>query len=200
MAGKSLAEMLKDYKGQKDTVVLGIPRGGVVVAYEIATQLHLPLDVVVVRKIGVPGFEEVALGAASEDGFILNEDIAQQCHFPKPLIESLADAKMKEAKVRASKFRKGKISLKGKAIILVDDGVATGVTMIMGIKILKKENPKKIVVALPVAQKEVAEKITKEVDEFFCLLKVDYLEGISQFYEDFRQVEDEEVMEYLKSA
>lgn len=198
-AGKELAAKLSAYKDQEDTIVLGIPRGGVVVAHEIAKELHLPLDVVIVRKIGVPGFEEVALGAASEDDYILNEDVAAMCHFPKPFIETLATAKMDEVKERIKKFRKKPLSVKDKTVILVDDGVATGATMLLAIKILKMKAPRKIVIALPVAQLDVAEKIAKEVDVLICLLKVDVLEGVSQFYEDFRQIEDEEVLEYLKA-
>lgn len=199
-AGERLAKKLSPFAGQKDMVVLGIPRGGVVVAAEIASALHLPLDVIVVRKIGAPGFEELALGAASEDDYFLNTDICNQLHLPQDQIQALIALKQREARERNHLFHVRALPLKDKVIILVDDGVATGASMMMAIKILKNKAPKKIIVALPVAQKEIADKIEEEAGSLVCILKVDVLGAVSQFYQDFREVLDNEVMECIKSA
>ncbi|MEW5897261.1 MAG: phosphoribosyltransferase family protein [Nanoarchaeota archaeon] len=199
-AGKLLAEKLSKYKNKKDVLVLAIPKGGVPVAYEIAKKLKAPFDIVVIKKIGMPGNEELALGAASIDDFYLNEELAEQVS--KQYLEEEVEVKQQEARKKLNLMRgkKKMYSVKDKVIILVDDGVATGATMIMGIKIIKKQSPEKVIVAIPVAPPITVLKLEKEADEVICLLQPEFFMSIGQFYNDFTQVEDEIAKKMLIGA
>lgn len=198
-AGQLLAKQLAQYKGKKDVLVLGIPRGGVQVAYEVSKALNLPLDVLVIKKIGFPGNEELALGAASLDDYYINQGLAQESQISQSYIDAQVKLKQQEVKERYQELRGNKpiYSVKNKTIILIDDGVATGATMIMAIQILKKQAPKKIIVAVPVAPPETVIKLKLIADEVVCLLEPANLMAIGQFYENFEQVETEEVKKCL---
>lgn len=201
-AGKKLAYELKKYKNRRDVVVLGIPRGGVVVAKEVARTLRVPLDVTVARKIGAPSNPEFAIAAVGEGGEIyLNPDIAHLKEAYLPYIKKESQRQKEEIKRRLALFRGGKkkITLKNKIIILVDDGIATGSTMIATILSIKKEKPKKVIIAVPIAPRESLEEIKKETDEVICLKVPELFFAVGQFYQDFPQTEDKEVIAILKN-
>ena len=197
-AGKQLAEALKKYKGE-DMVVYGLPRGGVVIAYQIARELNAPLDVVITRKIGHPDNPEYAIAAVSETGeMIYNE--REKAVAKGKWFEDAVEAEQKEAE-RRKIFLKGlkPIDPQDKIAIVVDDGVATGLTLRLAIKELRNKNPSKIVVAVPVIPKDVAEIIKKEANELVTLiLPADYLGSVGAYYHEFDQVEDVEVIRLLR--
>lgn len=200
-AGQKLAARLEQYKNQ-DVVVYALPRGGVPVAKEIARELNCPLDLVIIRKIGHPGNPEYALGAITEDGRLVvdEEDLAR---VDPQWFEAEKNKQLQEAKRRRELYLKGQepISATGKIAILVDDGIATGSTMLVAVKKIKQENPKKVVVAVAVSPKETARKFTGEADEFVAVTVPDIFWGaIGYYYDDFRQVSDEEVMNMLQGA
>ncbi len=199
-AGKLLAEKLSKYKNRKDALILAVPRGGIPVGYEIAKELNLPLDVVVIKKMGMPGNEELALGAASVDDYYLDEELAEQVS--QQYIEDEIKVKQQEAKEKLKLMRgkKKMYSVRNKIIILVDDGVATGATMVMGIRMLRKLHPKKIIVAIPVASPATALKLEQEADEVACLWQPEFFLAIGQFYNDFTQVENGVAKKMLKEA
>lgn len=202
-AGRQLAGKLAKYKSRKDALVLAIPRGGVVVGYEIAQELGITLDIIIIRKIGYPGNEELAIGAAGLDDYYLNEETVRQ--LPEDYVKKEIQRKQNEARekyelLKGKKGRKGKPKIKNKIIILVDDGVATGATVFMGIKILKKQGAKKVIVAVPVGPPETIAKLRKAADEAICLAQPEYFMALGEFYQDFRPVEDEEVKRLLGLA
>jgi len=199
-AGKLLSQALEKYKKKKDVLVLAIPRGGVTVAYEVTNNLSLPLDVIVIKKIGHPSNEELAMGAAGMDSYIVNEDVA--AGISEELIKEQAKIKQAEIKKRYHLLRGDKpmYKVKNKTIIIVDDGVATGATMLMAVKILKKEHPKKVVVAIPVAPPDTVTRLEKVADEVVCLSQPPSFMAIGQFYEDFSQVETAEAKRLLLEA
>ena len=189
-AGQVLAERLQNTKAD---LVLGIPRGGVVVAAEIAHELNLPLDIIVTRKIGASTQPELALGAVDPDG----ETVLDQA-----LLDQLKiDEEMKEIKRRENLYRHTRPGLaklvNGKTVILVDDGMATGVTTLAAVKYLKRHGAK-VILAVPVAPQEVVDKIRSEVDEAIFLEIPEYFQAVGQFYQSFDPVSDEEVVQYLK--
>lgn len=199
-AGKQLSLRLKKYKDKKNILVLGLARGGVVVAAEIARNLSLPLNVLVPRKIGAPGNPEVAIGAVSEEGEIyLKSSVIAQVEASPVYIEEEAKKERQAAIKRASLYReKAPLEdLKDKTILLVDDGIATGSTMLVEIQSLRKKGVKQIVVAVPVAAIDAWTLMEKLADEAVCLSVEEHLFGISQFYDDFSQVSDQEVIELL---
>lgn len=201
-AGKLLARHLKQYKGQKNIMVLGIPRGGVVVAAEVAESLKLPLDIIVTRKIGHPNQPELAVGAVDEDGEVV--DSAREFGEISELME-IVKKEVAEIKRREAVYRQGKkpLDIAGKTIILVDDGIATGSTTLAAINYLKKHQAKKIILAVPVASQEAVEKVIKqlgEVGEVIVLETPQYFQAVGQFYYQFEPVEDEEVVQLLKQA
>ena len=201
-AGIRLASKLLHYKDRKDVLVLALPRGGVVVGFEIANLLHCPLDMIIIRKIGFPGQPELAIGAVSETGtVVLNEDIISTHDVTTDYIEREILKQKKEISRRMSVYRSGKSipQLEEKIIILVDDGVATGATMKAAISTLKKEKISKLVVALPVSSQEAEIEIKKTVDEWVCLETPELFMAISNYYQDFTQVSDEEVKALLES-
>lgn len=200
-AGVQLASRLKEYKGKEAVLVLALPRGGVVTGYEIAKSLNVPLDIVIVRKIGFPGQPELGIGAVSETGTtVMNENIISAYGISKEYIEREMSKQKEEISRRVKLYRKGKrlSGLEGKTVILVDDGVATGATMKVAIATLKEEKLKKLIVALPVAPPGTAEEIEKMVDEFICIETPDDFMAVGSYYYDFTQVSDEEVVELLE--
>jgi len=199
-AGRQLAEKLQKYKG-KDTLILAIPRGGLVIGFALAKALGAPLDIIVTKKIGYPGDPEYAIGAVGPNkAVIVNEDAAKDV--PKDYI----DEQVKEISAAINeKYRKykGKVeipNLKDKIVILTDDGVATGSTIKVSIELIKQQHPKKIVVAIPVGPPETIHEIAQQVDEIICLEQPTTFFAIGAFYDNFPQVEDEEAITYLKEA
>ncbi len=200
-AGKRLAEKLAHYRDKADVVVLGLPRGGVTVAREIAEALHFPLDILIVRKIGAPGSPELAVGAVSETGSVVfNEDIISVYGVSKGYCEREIARQKEEITRRIDLYRGGEglSSLAGKTVILVDDGVATGATIKAAISTLAKEGIARLVVALPVASLEAEQEIAKMVDELICLQAPAGFMAVSNYYYNFTQVEDEDVVAMLK--
>lgn len=200
-AGQRLARLLEKYRGQ-EAVVYALPRGGVVVAKEIARELHCPLDLIIVRKIGHPRNPEFGIGAVTEAGrMFLNEAIVRTLD-PKWL-EAEIDKQQKEAQRRRELYLKDTepVEVKGKTAIIVDDGIATGSTMFVAIKELRHRQPARIVVAVPVSPKDTAEAVKQEVDEFVAISAPDYFLGaIGAYYDDFAQVSDAEVISWLKDC
>jgi len=198
-AGKQLAVILQKYRN-KDVVIFALPRGGVPVAKEIAREFNSPLDLLIIRKIGHPYNPEYAIGAISEGGLlILNEDELRT--IDKNWLEDELEKQKREARRRRELYLKNKspIDAKGKIAIIIDDGIATGSTMLVAIKELRRRQPEKIVVAVPVAPKDTAELIKKEVDEFIAIFIPEYFLGaIGAYYEDFTQVSDEKVIALLE--
>lgn len=201
LAGKMLANALREYKKKKNTMVIGLPRGGVVVADVVARELGLPLDLVVPRKIGAPGNPEFAIGAITEKGEpILNQEVVSAYGISKDYIEKTAAEEKMEAKRRLEVYRKDRppLTLKNKEIILIDDGIATGLTMLAAIKSCKDKGAKKIIVATPCGAKDSINQISKKVDRVVCLHTPTFFGAVGAFYEEFAQTEDEEVIEIMK--
>ena len=199
-AGIQLASALSSYCGRPDVVVFGIPRGGVVVAWEVAKSLRAPLEVVIIKKLGYPGNPELALGAASPDAFFLNEDLASSV--PKSYIDEEVRSKQREARDRVTLLRGSHkpIEVASKVAILVDDGVATGASMMLAIKVLRSMKPSSIVVAVPVAPPDSINELKLVADEVVVVLQPRDFFALGQFYSDFTQVSDEETKEILKEG
>lgn len=196
-AGQLLAKRLKDISAD---LVLGIPRGGVVVAKEVTEQLQLPLDVLVVRKIGAPFQPELALGAVDPDGEVVwEEDLIREVGVKKEGLGDIIKNEWKEVKRREDVYRagKGQLNVDGKTVILVDDGIATGATTLAAITYLKRHGAL-VALAIPVASKEALDKIKPQVEELVVLEIPEYFHAVGQFYQDFPQVSDEEVVSLLK--
>ncbi|MGA7794121.1 MAG: phosphoribosyltransferase [Candidatus Acidiferrales bacterium] len=202
-AGKELALRLRKYANRDDVIVLGAPRGGVPVAFEVATELRAPLDVFVLRKLGVPGREELAFGAIASGGVrILNRDIVEGLGITGLDIERVTRVEKQELERRERAYRGGKAPLdaSGLTVILVDDGIATGSTMKAAIRALRQMKPARIVTAVPVAPPSTCSQLQFEADELVCLEMPQPFHGVGQFYSDFSQVSDEEVKELLDNA
>ena len=202
-AGKRLADKLKKYKEKKDVVVLALPRGGIVIGYEIAKKLNLKLDIILVQKIGAPNNPELGIGALSEGGVsYLEKNIIKHLGLKKQDVKKAKEIAYFKLKIRISKYRINRplLSLKGKIIILVDDGLATGVTAQAAIKFIKKHNPKKIIFASPVSSYESLKEIKKKADEAVSLLSPYDLFSIGYYYNDFSQVEDQQVLDMLNDV
>jgi putative phosphoribosyl transferase len=202
-AGRRLAEKLQRYAGGADVIVLGLPRGGVPVAYEVAQRLHAPLDVFIVRKLGVPGFEELALGAIASGGVrVLNEDVVRALPNANELVESVTARELAELQRREQTYRDGRPApeLRGRIAILVDDGLATGATMRAAVKALRQLGAAKIIVAVPVGAADTCRELEQEVDETVCVMAPEWFQAVGQFYEDFSQTSDDEVRELLTRA
>jgi len=202
-AGRLLAEKLENYVDRSDVVVLGLPRGGVPVAYEVAQRLGAPLDVFVVRKLGVPGFEELAAGAIASGGVrVLNEDVVRALPNADQLIESVTEKETVELERREQTYRDGRPApeLRDRAVILVDDGLATGATMRAAVAALRQRGVAKIVVAAPVGAPDTCRELEQEADETICAITPEFFQAVGQYYEDFSQTSDEEVRELLSRA
>jgi predicted phosphoribosyltransferase len=199
-AGKLLARKLMKFKDSKDAIVLGIPRGGVAVAYEIAKILELPLDIVVIKKIGHPQNEELAIGAAGIDSHYINSAIAFD--IPQKYIDKAIKQKQREAQDKYNMLKGKELAheLKGKTVILIDDGIATGSTIVLALQVIKKKSPKEVIVAVPVAPFGIKETFRDLSSQFVCIEIPSYFNAISQFYIDFMPVEDGEVKEMLEEA
>lgn len=197
-AGRKLVDKLKQYAGKEDAVVLAIPRGGLQTGHAVATALKLPLDVVLIKKIGHPYNPELAIGAVSLTGRVLNEEVPA----PEEYIEDETRRLRELLKKRQEQYASGRkpVDLKDKIAIIVDDGIATGSTMLATIQLVKTMGPKKIVMAVPVAPPQSLEKFQREVDEVVCLQTPEYFMAVGQFYEYFPQVEDEEAIRLLREA
>ncbi|MCP8309762.1 MAG: phosphoribosyltransferase [archaeon] len=198
-AGKFLAEALSEYK-DKNPIVLAIPRGGVIVAYEVAKALNAHLDLIIPRKVGAPNQPELAIGAVTEDGTtILNQDILQYLRVPDEYIKEEVKNQVEEIKRRMKKYLEDKLrlSIEGKVTILVDDGVATGATIKAAIASIRKRKPALTVLAIPVGPPDTIEELRREADEVICLMTPEPFFAIGQFYKSFEQTSDEEVIEIL---
>jgi len=201
-AGKKLAKKLLEYRG-KVAIVFAIPRGGVVTAYEIAKVLDTPLDIIIPRKIGAPGNQELAIGAVTEDGTtILNTRLVTMLDISDAYIESEKAKQIEEIKRRVKTYRGERLrkEFEGKIIILVDDGIATGATVRAAIHSLRKGNPSFIIVAIPVGPPDTIQELTREVDKLICLITYEPFFAIGQFYMDFSQVPDRDVINLLKKT
>ena len=199
-AGLQLAQKLEKYAGRDDVIVLGLPRGGVPVAYEVAKHLGVPLDVFIVRKLGVPGFEELAAGAIASGGVrVLNEDVMRAIPHADQTIEAVAARETAELKRREQIYRQERQGpeLKDRIVILVDDGLATGATMRAAVKALRQQGVAKIVVAVPVGPAETCREFEEQADETICLRTPTFFQAVGQYYEDFSQTTDEDVRELL---
>jgi len=202
-AGRVLARNLREYTGRVDVVVLSLPRGGVPVAFEIAKALHVPLDLFVVRKLGVPGQEELAMGAIASGSILdINEDVVRQLHIPARIIEAVAQREERELRRRESDYRDGRaaMNVRGRTVILVDDGLATGSSMRAAALALKKKEPSQIIVAVPVAPRETCSEFESLVDEVVCAIMPQPFVAVGQWYKDFSQTTDEEVCELLRQS
>lgn len=196
-AGKLLAERLKNLHAD---LVLGIPRGGVVVASEVAKALKVPMDLLVTRKIGAPDQEELALGAVDPDGEVVwDQALLEELRIKNYELREEIHSEWKELKRREDLYRQGKepLEVKNKTVILVDDGIATGATTLAATAYLKRHKAKKIILAVPVASREAAERLAREVDEAVILETPDYFQAVGQFYYEFEPVLDEEVKKVL---
>jgi putative phosphoribosyl transferase len=202
-AGRQLAARLKRYADRGDVLVLALPRGGVPVAYEVAKELKAPLEVFLVRKLGVPGHEELAMGAIASGGVrVLNEDIVNYLRIPDEVIDAVAEREQRELERRERAYRDGRPppDVKDHVVILIDDGLATGSTMRAAAESLRLQNPRRIVVAVPVSSREACEEFRSEVDEIVCAYTPEHFQGVGLWYEDFSQTSDEEVRDLLKRA
>src|SRR3989338_8968047 len=196
-AGKQLAKKLSTYRNKKDVIILGIPRGGVEVAFAVAKSLHAELSIVVTKKIGHPFNPELAIGAVSPDNYILDEDYKDREGYAKKAIKELNA----EIKKRYKLYTEGKLpQLKNKIAIVVDDGLATGHTMLAAIKYIKSKSPKKVIVAVPVAAHDSYEKVKLLADKIICLQVPIFFSAVGSFYQEFEQLEDKEVKQYLEEA
>jgi putative phosphoribosyl transferase len=202
-AGKKLAAKLKKYAHRPDVLVLALPRGGVPVAYEIARALNAPLDVFLVRKLGVPNDEELAMGAIASGGVrVLNEEVTSRFRFPESVIDEVASREQKELERRESLYRGARPApnVKGRMVILTDDGLATGSTMRAAATALRRLGPLKIIVAVPVGAAETCEEFRSEVDEVVCAATPEPFMAVGAWYSEFSQTSDDEVRDLLKRA
>jgi putative phosphoribosyl transferase len=202
-AGRLLAEQLGRYAGRPDALVLALPRGGLPVAYEIATRLHLPLDIFLVRKLGAPGQPELAMGAIATGGArVLNEEVIRYLSVPPEVIDAVAHAEQIELARREQAYRGERPTpdLHGKQVILVDDGLATGSSMRAAIGAVRTQSPARIIVAVPVAARETCDELKREVEELVCLRTPEPFSAVGLWYDDFSQTSDEEVRDLLQRA
>ena len=202
-AGRLLAEQLRKYQNQPDVLVLALPRGGVPVAYEVAKALNAPFDVFMVRKLGVPGHEELAMGAIASGGIrVLNEDVMRQLNIPTWVIDAVAVREQKELERREHLYRGDRPApnIEGKTVIVVDDGLATGSSMKVALSALQKQQPKKLVVAVPIAPRDTCERVREVADEVVCAMTPEPFMAVGTWYRRFDQTTDDEVRELMKPA
>ncbi|WP_371227031.1 phosphoribosyltransferase [Pseudomonas sp. QE6] len=200
-AGRVLARLLETYRGRTDVILLALPRGGVPVAYEIASELDIPMDLLIVRKLGTPLYPEVAMGAiASGNVRVLNDDVLFSYGLDERAIESVQRKENAELHRRERVYRgeRPPPMVRGQQVILVDDGLATGATMLCAVKAVRRQLPARIVVAIPVAPLEVVAELREEVDEVVCPYTPEPFSAISRWYEHFEQTHDKEVLELLQ--
>ena len=202
-AGRIVAQALGAYADRDDVLVLGMPRGGVPVAFEVAQALHAPLDIFICRKLGVPLQEELAFGAIAPGGVrVLDQQIVEAAGLNKREIDEITAREQKELERREQLYRAGRppLDVAGKIVILVDDGIATGASMFASVRALRQLQPARIVVAVPVAPQSTCRKLRQEVDELVCTHSPASFYAIGQFYLDFSQLTDKQVVEFLQRA
>ena len=202
-AGRQLAEHVMPYAGRPDVIVLALPRGGVPVGYEVARALAAPLDVFLVRKLGVPGREELAMGAIASGGVrVLNDEVVCVLRIPEEVIDAVAEEERRELERREQAYRDGRPppDVRGRTVILVDDGLATGSTMRAAVEALRRLGPSRIVVAVPVGAPETCAMIAEVADEAVCAYEPEQFAAVGLWYQDFSQTTDEEVRELLARA
>lgn len=198
-AGKKLSEELKKFKNE-NPIVLAVPRGGVIIAYETIRQLGYKWDLIIPRKLGAPHNKEIAIGAVSADGtYFVNDYYVSRLGITKDYIEQEVSMEVKEIKRRLEEYRGSETlsNLKDKTVIIIDDGIATGYTILAAVKSIKKQEAKKIVLAVPVAPRETFEEFQEIVDEFICLYIPDDFYAVGAYYSDFKQVEDDEIFRII---
>ena len=202
-AGRALGELLAAYAGRPNVRVLGLPRGGIPVAFEVAQRLDAPLDVFVVRKLGVPGHEELAMGAIASGGVrVVNQDVVSALGLSKETQDRVAGAELVELVRREEAYRGSRppLDVAGATVILVDDGLATGSTMRAAVAAIRQQKPARIVVAVPVAAPSTRDELAREVDEIVCVGTPDPFLAVGRFYDDFTQTSDREVHDLLERA
>jgi len=202
-AGQILAQKLKPYANHPDTVVLALPRGGIKVAFGVAQTLKLPLDIFMVRKLGVPNQPELAMGAIASGGMrVLNQDILSHLNISNEYIETEAQRQNKELRRQENYYRNGRpaLALRNKTVILIDDGLATGASMRAAISALRQQHPKRIIVAVPVASVASCAELKKEVEEIICEKTPEPFFSVGMWYDDFSQTSDEDVRDLLQCA
>lgn len=202
-AGRLLAERLREYSEDPSALVLGLPRGGVPVAFEVAQALDAPLDVFLVRKLGVPGHEELAMGAIASGGVrVLNEEVVRELGIDDPTLARAAAAEDAELERRERLYRgEGEpVEIRDRTVIVVDDGLATGSTMRAAAFAVRAHDPERIVVAVPVAAEQTCDEVRAEVDEIICALTPDPFQAVGVWYDDFRETTDDDVRELLDRA
>lgn len=201
-AGRHLAAALCNFSSE-DLLVLGLPRGGVPVAYEVSHALAAPLDFFLVRKLGVPGQRELAMGAIASGGVrVVNEEVIRQLEIPSAVLDAVAAEEWQELRRREQLYRANRQlpRIKSRTVILIDDGLATGSTMRAASRALRKLNPHRIIVAVPVASAESCEALSQEVDDIICLRTPEPFRAVGYWYEDFSETSDDEVRELLQRA
>ncbi len=202
-AGRQLTTRLTKYADRPDVIVLALPRGGVPVAFEVSQELNAPLDIFLVRKLGVPGHEELAMGAIASGGVrVINQDVVSYLQIPGEVIDAVAAYEQRELERREREYRGDRPppDLRGRVVILIDDGLATGSTMRAAAAAVRKQRPARIVVAVPVAAPETCENFRSEVDEIVCAVTPEPFRGVGLWYEDFSQTTDQDVRELLERA
>jgi len=202
-AGRLLAAKLGAYANRPDVLVLALPRGGVPVAAEVAQALGAPLDVFLVRKLGVPGHEELAMGAIASGGVrVLNEDLVRTLAIPPQTIETVTREEELELARREQAYRSDRAAMdvRGRTVIVVDDGLATGATMRAAAQALRSRGPARVVIAVPVAARETRDALTSEVDEIVCGMTPEPFHSVGLWYDDFSQTTDDEVRAFLEHA
>jgi putative phosphoribosyl transferase len=202
-AGRELARHLARYADRPDVLVLALPRGGVPVAYEVARALNAPLDVFLVRKLGVPGQEELAMGAIATGGIrVLNEDVVRLLEIPDEVIDSVAETQWRELERRERSYRDDRPlpDVRGRTVILIDDGLATGSTMRAAVAALRRKEPAHVVVAVPVASPSTCDELHAEGNEVVCVQTPEPFYAVGSWYEDFTQTSDDEVHALLEQA
>lgn len=202
-AGRHLATALRAYAGRPDVLVLALPRGGVPVGYEVALALEAPLDVMQVRKLGVPGHEELAMGAIASGGVrIVSQDVVELLQIPDRVIATVAAAEERELDRRERMYRQGRPfpDMRGRTVILVDDGLATGSTMRAAAAALRAEGAGRIVAAVPVAPQESCDALGDMVDEVVCAITPQPFRAVGEWYDDFTQIGDDEVRDLLSQS
>jgi predicted phosphoribosyltransferase len=202
-AGRILAQDLAAYAERSDVVVVALPRGGVPVAYEVALALSAPLDIFVVRKLGLPGQEELAIGAIASGGIrVLNEDIIHALYIPEDMIDNVAQQELRELQRREQMYRGDRppLDVHDKTVILIDDGLATGASMRAAVAGLRAQQPARIVIAVPTAAPETCNAFEFQVDEIVCSITPAPFLGVGRWYEDFSQITDEQVRTLLEEA
>lgn len=202
-AGRRLAATLSAYASRPDGIVLGLPRGGVVVAYEVARLLGVPLDVFIVRKLGVPGHEELAMGAIASGGAsVLDEALVRELRISEREIRAVVAAEQRELERREREYRGDRPppDIAGRTVILVDDGLATGASMRVAVAALKQEQPGRLVVAVPIAPPETCDALRREADDVVCAVTPEPFYAVGLWYEDFTQTTDTEVHDLLERA